>query len=170
MGVSDGLRVPVIPVMVELAVVGRAAQAAEVYVAEHLPRSLQHQRVSDLLEDDTWFFPARASGDGLALWQKGLLEWVGIPAHQGEPPVEETGGDSPELLYDVRRPVRVELGSRGALRGELLYSSQAGYDRPLDFLNRPERFFRLWTDRLLYLVNKVHVVCVCDQGTGAAES
>ena len=81
--------------------------------------------------------------------------------------------DEDEPLYERLRPVRVELSIGQELEGRLLYSAPPDRSRPSDHLNGPGRFFGLWTESHLVLINKTFAVRVIEKvaetpaGTGA---
>jgi len=169
---SDDLKIPKLPVTVELAVVGEGVRQAEVFVAEHRAGSPRRQRVLDLLESEPQFLPAVAANGEQRIFNKAMLLWVGIPLLEGVLPVEEDGdgdlaSDDGGTLYDVRRPVTVELQGGGELSGDLLYSPPPEQARVVDYLNRGGRFLRLWASDRVVLVNKERIVSVRDDA-GAA--
>jgi hypothetical protein len=78
---------------------------------------------------------------------------------------ESAGAEgSTEELYDFRKFVRLALSGGGALEGEILYSAPDGETRLVDFLNRPERFLKVWDGDRLFLVNKESVLRVVENG------
>jgi len=169
---SDDLKIPKLPVTVELAVVGEGIRQVEVFVAEHRAGSPRRQRVLDLLESEPQFLPAVAAGGTQQIFNKAMLLWVGISLLDGALPVEEDGdgdidAENGGTLYDVRRPVTVELQGGGALRGDLLYSPPPEQARVVDYLNRGGRFLRLWASDRVVLVNKERIISVRDD-VGAA--
>ncbi len=156
------LRVPKFPVIVELAVEGAAPCAVEVYIGAQKDRAYARQRLLDLLEHPTQFFPGReVDADRWGVFNKETVIWVGIPLDSGALPVEEESQD--EQLFDIRREVEVDLSSGVRKSGELLYSPPAERSRVSDFLNEEGRFFRLWTASHVFLVNKGYVLRVVER-------
>jgi hypothetical protein len=164
------LRVPMVPVAVEIAGVDAPAAPCEVYVAD-TPRKGRHAVVDDLatlLESDPPFLPAKA-GVGVVMLAKHAIRWVaytlrepgdaapvdGVPAAVVEPEPSEV-----LTLFDNKHEVEITLDDGSTLLGAFLHSSPADRPRVIDYLNRSGRFLRLWTSRAQYLVNKQHVARV----------
>ena len=169
---GEELRIPKIPVTVELALYGEAPRSVELYIAEHQADAFRRQQVLDLLETDALFLPAhdRAAGDW-AILNKATVAWVAISLLDGELPVEEAA-DYPlgDEIFDVRRRVEVELSGGEVIAGELLYSPPRERSRLADHLNEGGRFFRLWNEDRVYLVNKQWVLRVRELASGAGET
>jgi hypothetical protein len=160
------LRIPKIPMAVELAVAGGETRAVEVHVAAHQDHTYRRERLLDLLEDPAQFLPALDVARGeWAVFNKQTVMWVAIPLDSGELPVEDEA-PSNEQLYDVGCAVEVELTSGERKAGELLYTPPTERPRVSDFLNQAGRFFRLWTGQHVYLINKGYVVCVAERQEG----
>jgi len=157
------LRVPTIAVPVQLALVGRAAAPAEVFVAD-VPRLGRSQLLDDLaalLDEAAGFVPVRGA-NGVALLAKHAIAWIAI-ARRDQPFVEDQFEDIPSevmTLYDRLHHVEIGLAGGGAITGEFLDSSPADRPRVVDLLNRARRFVRLWTSDLHYLVNVLQIVDV----------
>jgi hypothetical protein len=156
------LRVPRTPVLVQLSLDNAPARGVELYVAEHLSAAARRGHVIELLVADDNFVPVRDPSDNSwALINKTLIAWVAVSL--ADPP-----GDAPsepgleEELFDVRRPVAVELVGGSRLHGELLYSPPPTRARVADFLNDSGRFFRLWTDTDVHLINKRYAARVIE--------
>ena len=159
---TGDLRIPKIPVTVELAIEGQGMASVKVYVAEHLAGSMRRQRVLDLLESEPLFLPA-LDDDGPRIINKATLKWVSISLLDGALPVEEEMVDS--MLYDERRSVVVELVGGDLLAGDLLYSQPPERSRVVDYLNRGGRFLRLWNPEKVLLVNKDRIISVREDET-----
>lgn len=161
------LRVPMVPVAVELAGVDAPPAPCELYLADVARRS--HTALADdlanLLEAEPPFLPVR-SGTGVALIGKRAIQWVALANPDDE---VDAGGDGAEpseglTLFDSRHDVEVTLIDGATLTGAILHSSPADKPRVIDYLNRPGRFVRLWTPRAQYLINKRHVARVREVG------
>jgi hypothetical protein len=171
-GASDALRLPKIAVTVDLVQDdGGTPRTLEVFVAEHVEHGYRQQHVADLFEADTAFLPVRDPREGdVFLLNKASVIWVRISLDAGRLPVEErasaaTSDEEVGELFDVAESIRVELGTRPALTGGILYTPRAAdASRVLDYLNQPGRLFRLWTPGHLYLVNKQFVRRVIEIG------
>jgi hypothetical protein len=170
-GSPDHLRLPKIPVTVELALAGGGVRAVEVFVAEHKEHAYRRQRVLDLLDEPAPFLPARDPARGVVtLVNKGTLMWVAISLDQGALPVEEEPEVLETQLYEVRQRAEVELVDGTSLLGDLMYTPPAEQARTTDHLNRAERFFRLWAADRVYLINKSFVRGVTDLADSDAEA
>jgi len=155
------LRIPKIPVTVELNLDGKEIRRVEVFVAEHLADSYRRQHVADLLASAEQWHPAHDIAlDSFALFNKAIAVWIRVPLTDGNLPVEET--DLTDELFDNRHAVTVVMTTGESLEGELLYSLPKERSRPVDYLNQSGRFFRLWTATHLYLVNTGYVIRVAD--------
>lgn len=142
-------------VAVELAMASGEPRRVEVFVAEHRANEYRRQDVLDLLEHLQAFLPARdpATGRG-EIFNKDALLWIALPLS----PFGSGPEDAPEELFEFRRPVRLDLLGGQSVSGELLYSAPAESTRPVDYVNEPGRFVRLWTKDFLYLINKAFVL------------
>lgn len=174
MGGSSALRLPTLPVPVDLSRAGRASERVELFVADTPRRSRTElvNEVAELLEAEPAFLPVREpeAGGRVALIGKHSILWVAIslreigvgPAADGVP--EEVGFEPSEILmlFDHRHDCRIELETGSALDGHVLYSSPADRPRLADHLNLPGVFVRFWTNDLLYLINKRHIVRVLE--------
>jgi len=174
MAEDQELRVPTVPVRVELALVGRAAEAVEVFLAD-VPRTGRSHLARDvvaLLEDHAPFFPARA-GDQVALCARAAVAWVALATvstagggEGGDAVPEEVQGVEPSEvldLYDHRHDLRVELTGGAAVEGHVFDSSPIEQQRLADHLNRAGRFLWVWRETTLYLINTHHVVRVVER-------
>jgi hypothetical protein len=152
------LRVPKQRVEVEVAFPSRAPETVEIFLAEHQARAFRRQDVLDLLEREHAFLPAQDKATGAwILFNKDAVLWVAIPFAVGDAEAEA------DELYDQRRVVRVELVGGATLEGEILYTAPAGHSRLADHLSLPGRFFRLWSEGRVTLVNKAFVLRVLEE-------
>jgi hypothetical protein len=159
MGPAKPLRVRKEPFEVELTLAGRSPRHVELFLAEHASDRFDRQRVLDLLEQADAFLPARdvETGQWETLNARAVV-WIGMsrPLLGGEGSADE--------LFEYRKFVSVALEGGGSLEGEILYSAPDGGTRLVDFLNRPERFLKVWDGDRLYLVNKESVLRVVENG------
>lgn len=170
------LRVPMVPVAVEISGVGSAPAPCEVYVAD-TPRNGRTAMADDLaalLESDPPFIPVKSAA-GVTLVGKHAIHWLAFALHA---PAADDGDDfgdtSPDsgprepsevmTLFDSKHDVEITLADGSTLIGSILHSSPADKPRVIDYLNRPARFVRLWTPRAQYLINKQHVARVREVG------
>ncbi|HEY6066741.1 MAG TPA: hypothetical protein VIY96_11325 [Thermoanaerobaculia bacterium] len=159
MRTTEDLRIRKDPLEVELALAGRSPRLVELYLAEHGAHDFVRQRVVDLIEQANSFLPACdvESGQWESFNARSVV-WIGIP----RPAVEAEG--SADELFEHRRGISVTLADGGSLEGEVLYSAPEGEARLVDYLNRRDRFLRLWSGDRLFLVNKESVVRVVENG------
>ena len=159
------LSLPKIPVTVQVLGPGGEPVLLRVFLAEHRDHEFHRQHVIEMLESDGHFMPAEDVNTGeWSLVNKHMLRYVGIPRIGGALPVEDGPETADEELFDVRVSVRVVLSRADAVTGDVLYSPPADHARLVDHLNAGHRFFRVWTDDMVYLINKAHVVRVIEQG------
>ena len=156
------LRIPKSPLEVELAFAGEPPRRVELYLAEHSSHDFCPERVLDLLEQSENFLPAcdLESGEWESFNARHVA-WIGMPVE-----TFDAGGSATEL-FEQRRSVRVFLAGGDVLAGELLYTSPDESSRVVDLMNRDERFFRLWTDDRVLLVNREAVIRVLEEQSGA---
>jgi hypothetical protein len=155
------LRIPKSPLEVELAFAGQAPRRIELYLAEHSSHDYSPERVLDLLEHSENFLPAcdLESGEWESFNSR-QVAWIGMP-------VESFDGGTATELFEQRRWVQIFLAGGDVLRGELLYTSPDESSRVVDLMNRNERFFRLWTEDQVLLVNREAVVRILEEKHGA---
>jgi hypothetical protein len=161
MGQAKPLRVRKDPLEVELALAGSEPRQVELFLAEHGSHAFSRQRVLDLLEQGDGFLPACDVETGQ--WESfnaRAVVWIGL----ARPSVDAES--SADELFEHRRRVRVSLKGGGSLEGEVLYSAPDGGTRLVDYLNRRERFLRLWDGDRIFLVNKESVLRVVEERSG----
>jgi hypothetical protein len=153
------LRIRKEPLEVELALAGRPPRVVVIFLAEHAGHGFERQTVLDLLEQVEPFLPALDVETGVCESVNArAVVWIGMSRQSME---AEGGADE---LFEHRKCVRVALAGGGSLEGEVLYSAPEGESRLVDYLNRPERFIRLWDGDRVFLVNKQSVVRIGENG------
>jgi hypothetical protein len=159
MGSTKPLRVRKEPLEVELALAGRPPRRVELFLAEQGPRGFVRQQVVDLLEQPNTFLPACdvETGEWESFNLRAVL-WIAMSRQS----VEAEG--SADELFEYRKLVRIALAAGGSLEGEILFSAPDGGARLVDYLNRHERFLRLWDGDRLYLVNKESMLRIVEDG------
>jgi hypothetical protein len=158
MTASAPLRVRKDPFEVELALAGRPPRKVELFLAEHGSHEYSRQRVLDLLEHGG-FLPACDVETGRwETFNAMAVCWIGMSRDS----VEAEGGA--EELFEHRKVVRLTITGGTSLEGEILYSAPDGEARLVDYLNRPERFVRVWNGERVYLVRKESVVLMVEKG------
>ena len=157
-GQTEYLRVRKQNVAVDLALAGVSPRRMELFLPEQPTSQDRRQQVLHFLEKGLTFRPARET----ASWQweiinRNALLWIRISLAD----LGSLGEDSDEL-FDFRQKVRIDLMSGAPLDGELLYSAQEQETRVTDYMNVEGRFFRLWREEDVYLVNKSFVLRVVE--------
>jgi hypothetical protein len=160
------LRLPTVAVPVRLALVGREAVAAELFVADGVRpgRSKLHDDIAEILDEPASFVPVR-SGERVRLYSKASIAWVCVVRHDDDGGEAEFVDIPSEVIthYDRQHHVVVELAGGGTLTGSLFDSSPSDRPRVIDHLNRAGRFLRLWTPDDHYLINKDQILHVSEQ-------
>jgi hypothetical protein len=145
---------------VDLALSGIAPRRVEVFLAEHENPGHRRKRLFDLLEHGTTFLPARDSESGV--WEivnRDTVVFIRVALST----FADDDADGGDELFDIRQSVRVDLTTGESISGELLYSAAETLTRVTDYMNQRERFFRLWTDVDLLLVQKSFVARLLEQ-------
>jgi hypothetical protein len=158
MSESEKLRVRKRPLEVELALEDRPPRRMKLFLAEHDSHGFQRQRVLDLLQTETFLPACDAESGEWQTFNSHAVLWIGMTLSSVD------GEEAADELFEHRQRVRVELIGGTSLEGELLYSAPQEGPRVVDLLNRRERFIRLWTEDRVYLVNKVSVLSVIEDG------
>lgn len=159
MSQRETLRVRKEPFEVELALTGRPPRRVALFLAEHGGHDFARQTVLDLLEQVDTFLPAWDVETGVReAFNARAVVWIAMSRNAMD---AESSADE---LFEHRRCVRVALIGGASLEGEILYSAPDGGTRLVDYLNRRERFLRLWDGDRLFLVNRESVLRVVEQG------
>ncbi len=157
------LSLPKIPVTVTVLGSNGEPMELRVFIAERRDHAFHKQHMIEFLESSGRFLPAEDVATGeWSLVNKNMLRYVGIPRIAGSLPVEERPETADDELFDLRVRVRIVLSGAESLEGDVLYSPPADHARIVDYLNESHQFLRLWTDRVMYLINKAHVVRVIE--------
>jgi hypothetical protein len=157
-GQTELLRVRKQNVAVDLALAGISPRRMELFLPQQPTSADRRQQVLHFLEKGLTFLPARETASGQ--WEiinRNAVVWIRIS-------LADLGslGEDPEELFEFRQKVRVDLTSGAPLGGELLYSAQEQETRVTDYMNFEGRFFRLWREDDVYLVNKSYVLRVIE--------
>jgi len=157
-GQTEVLRVRKQNVVVDLALAGVSPRRMELFLPEQPTSEDRRAQVLHLVEKGLTFLPARDSASGS--WEiinRNAVLWIRIS-------MEDLGalGEDADELFEFRQKVRVDLMSGAPLDGELLYSAQEQETRVTDYMNFEGRFFRLWREDDVYLVNKSFVLRVIE--------
>ena len=157
-GQTEFLRVRKQNVVVDLALAGVSPRKMELFLPEQPTAEDRRAQVLHFVEKGLTFLPARDSASGQ--WEiinRNAVLWIRIS-------MEDLGalGEDADELFDFRQKVRVDLTAGASLDGELLYSAQEQETRVTDYMNFEGRFFRLWREDDVYLVNKSFVLRVIE--------
>ena len=157
-GQTEFLRVRKQNVVVDLALAGVSPRRMELFLPEQPTTEDRRAQVLHFVEKGLTFLPARDSASGQ--WEiinRNAVLWIRIS-------MEDLGalGEDADELFEFRQKVRVDLMSGEPLDGELLYSAQEQETRVTDYMNFEGRFFRLWREDDVYLVNKSFVLRVIE--------
>ena len=157
-GQTEFLRVRKQNVVVDLALAGVSPRRMELFLPEQPTSEDRRAQVLHFVEKGLTFLPARDSASGQ--WEiinRNAVLWIRIS-------MEDLGalGEDADELFEFRQKVRVDLMSGEPLDGELLYSAQEQETRVTDYMNFEGRFFRLWREDDVYLVNKSFVLRVIE--------
>ncbi len=156
-GETEFLRVRKQNVAVDLTLAGTLPRRVELFLADPVrPDDLRNQ-VMTLLESGTPFLPARdCVTSGWEIFSRDAVLWVRIPL------ADLAAAGETEELFDIRQKVRVDLKSADPLTGELLWSAEQRATRVTDYMNSEGRFFRLWQEEHVLLVNRSYVLRVIE--------
>lgn len=143
----------------DLALAGRPPRRMTLFLAEHGDHAFGRQTILELLEQAEPFLPARDVETGVCeIFNARAVVWIGMSRN-----AMDAEGSADEL-FEQRRCVRVALTGGASLEGEILYSASADGTRLVDYLNRRERFLRLWDGDRVFFVNRESVLRVVEQG------
>lgn len=122
------------------------------FVAGFLASHGRPERVGDLLNDETGFFPFERSDGTTVLFNRPHVAMVALP-----PDVAEAESDPG---YDVatRRAVSMTLSTGGCVSGTVAVYRPLGRDRLSDYARSDEHFRYLVTPDRTLIVNATHIV------------
>ncbi len=156
-GETEFLRVRKQNVAVNLTLVGTAPRQVELFLADPARPGDRRDQIMELLEKGTPFLPARDDASGRwEIFSRDAVLWVRIPLS------DPATGEETEELFDIRQKVRVDMKSAEPLTGELLWSAEQQHTRVTDYMNSEGRFFRLWQEEHVLLVNRSYVLRVIE--------
>ncbi len=155
---TEVFRVPRLRVRAQVHLAGRRLREVSLFLSEYSQLHSGHERPSDVLNAERTFLPA-LDGDTLVFLGLDAIAMVTVACDS------EYNDDELSLLEIARqqetdRRVEVVLDDGTALSGDVAYVLPEGQRRIQDFLNAPERFFRLREGDHARLVNKARVLWV----------
>jgi len=126
------------------------------FLAAHTSIRSGRERVGDLLNGQTGFFPFELRNGNTVLYNRAHLVVVAL-----EPPISEAERD---LAYDTatHRRVSVVLSTGMHVEGTVAVYGGRGHDRLSDYARTPEPFHYLETRKNTLLVNAAHIVELTD--------
>jgi hypothetical protein len=149
----DDLRIPKRAVPVEVGLPGGGIHRVSVFLAEGAAAHPGPERLSDLLNGSAPFFPAREEpGGAMTFLNRASVAVARVAA------AEEPADDS--YTIPTEHEVEIALADGTLLAGLVAYVAPENHERLVDFLNRPEPFFRLLERDGVALVGRAHVARV----------
>jgi hypothetical protein len=149
----EDLRVPKRAVAVEVVLPGGNARRVSVFLGEGAAAHEGPERLSDLLNGDVPFIPAQDAESGLMTFLHRASVAVARVAAADEP--ADASFTSP-----TEHEVEITLTDGSSVNGLVAYVAPESHERLVDFLNRPEPFFRLLERDGVALVGRAHVARV----------
>jgi hypothetical protein len=123
--------------------------------------SLSHggpERVGDLLNRASGFFPFQHSDGTTVQYNRGHLVMVTLPAGVSEEELE------PGFSVALRRDVTMLLSTGTAIDGTILVDGAAGHERLSDYARDAKQFWYVLTSRATVIVNSAHIVEIVEKG------
>jgi len=151
--VMEDLRVPKRQVPVEVVLPGGQSRRVTLFLAEAAAGHEGPERVSDLLNGREAFIPALDRDAGSMTFLQRTSIAVARTASDAEP---EPAGFTIPLEHDVE----ITLSDGSQLAGTVTFLAPPQHERLIDFLNRPEPFFRLLEREGVALVGRAYVARV----------
>jgi hypothetical protein len=151
--VTEDLRVPKRQVPVEVVLPGGHSRQVALFVAEAAAGHEGPERVSDLLNGREPFIPALDRDAGSMTFLQRTSIAVARTSAEAEP---EAAGFTIPMEHDVE----ITLSDGTRLTGTVTFVAPPQHERLIDFLNRPEPFFRLLEREGVALVGRAHVARV----------
>jgi hypothetical protein len=149
----DDLRVPKRAVPVEVILPGGSARRVSVFLGEGAAAHRGPERLSDLLNGSAPFIPAQDSESGLMTFlQRASIAVARVTA--AEEPADAS------FTIPTEHEVEITLADGSAVTGLVAYVAPESHERLVDFLNRPEPFFRLLEREGVALIGRAHVARV----------
>ena len=149
----DELKVPKRQVAAEVLLPGGRARRMTLFLAEGAPDHQGPEVPLDLLNGRHDFLPARDEATGAMTF----LHRPGVAAVRVDRALDAA---EEEVTLPTEHEVEVRLADGTGLTGLVTYEAPVPHDRLVDFLNRPEPFFRLLERDGVALVGRAHVARV----------
>ncbi len=149
----EDLRIPKRAVPVEVVLPGGEVRKVSIFLAEGAASHPGPERPSDLLNGSAPFIPAREDATGaMTFLHRASIAVARVAA--GEEPADDS------FTIPTEHEVEVTLTDGERLSGLVAYVAPEAHERLVDFLNRPEPFFRLLEPGGVALVGRAHVARV----------
>jgi hypothetical protein len=149
----EDLRIPKRQVPVEVVLPGGQSRRVSLFLAENAAGHEGPERVSDLLNGHEPFIPALdLDGGGMTFLQRTSIA-LARTTTIAEP-------DGAGYTIPIEHDVDITLSDGTRLAGTVTFLAPPQHERLIDFLNRPEPFFRLLEREGVALVGRAHVARV----------
>jgi hypothetical protein len=155
---TDVYRIPRLQVTAQVALVGRQVRQVQLFLGACAENHTGHERPSDVLNAGNGFLPAMERGEVVFL-NLDAVELLSVPAAVEFGEAEMAVLDA-ALQQSTHRRVEVTLEDGTVVRGDVTYIMPEGRRRLQDFLNGPERFFKLRDGDVARLVHKRRVLWI----------
>jgi hypothetical protein len=153
MCVTEDLRVPKRQVPVEVVLPGGQSRRVSLFLAENASGHEGPERVSDLLNGREPFIPALDLDGGCITFLQRTTIALARTSAGAEP-------DAAGFTIPTEHDVEITLSDGSQLSGTVTFLAPPQHERLIDFLNRPEPFFRLLEREGVALVGRAHVARV----------
>ena len=117
------------------------------------------ERVGDLLNSESGFFPFKHDDGTIAQYNRAHLVMLTLPAGVAE---DELGS---EYSVALRRDVSLVLSTGAVVEGTVLVSGPVGHERLSDYVRSAKQFWYVLTTRGAVVVNKNYIVELVEKGS-----
>jgi hypothetical protein len=139
----------------DVTLVTGATLAGDFFLAHSSPGHTGPERVGELLNSETGFFPFESDGR-TAMINRAHVVKVSLSSQVIEPQLDAG--------YEVapRQHVKVLLTTRDEIVGDVVVFQRAGHQRLSDYAHGPESFRYLELDDRTLLINSAHIVAMTE--------
>src|SRR5688500_4040959 len=136
----------------DLTLVTGGTVAGFFFVAASLANHNRPERVGDLLNAETGFFPFERNDGTTALYNRSHVVMVALPSSSGEAEAD------PAYEFARRRAVNMVLSTGSCVSGTVAIYRPTGRDRLSDYARSDELFRYVVTSGRTLIVNATHIV------------
>lgn len=129
------------------------------FVASALTTHGGPERVADLLNDHTGFFPFQHDDGSTGQYNRAHVVYVQLPAGVAEEELEAT------YAVSKRRDVTMVLSTGETVGGTVLVTGPPGHERLSDYLRETKPFWYVLTPHGTLVVNSAHVVEIVEEAS-----